>query len=550
MALSPNGAARGASLARRAVAPPLVERLPWGIGLDAVLVGSLLAVAGLVRKEHLLLSPQFPSVTETIMMALDMADGRAFYLSDGAPYIGAPFVWLLALVYRMVGPSLDATMLVPWAIGTLTLVPTYLLGREVGGRVVGAIAAALLATSGAHTVISSHVPLSHSLTPLVTTTTLWLLAVALRSPLATGGRLLAAAGLLAGLALQTHPTAAPLLAGAALGALLMRRDWLRTRWPAIALALVVVGYSTLLVYHLTSHFAVVADVQGKQARYLDADHDAGEDDSHGVYLSNLDQLLLSTARMVSGAIEDRETPADYLTDPTVLAPVGLALAGLLVAARRRSWWMVGAVLLSVLLPPAFSGKYRPILDGRYLMPLIPLLFVAVGLAISTLIRVVAASTAIGLPQRIARVGALAALAFGTTLLVAHPLALLDTFYKDSIEDGFSNATYLATLRHIEAARRNGEAVLLDERLDQVKSAGGGKASNSLTWLLAVSRVPAEPLADVTQPTALTGRLAILQRDTADRLDNEVKLEPLDGRRLTGRDRPSYRAYRIGDRPAR
>ena len=113
-------------------------------------------------------------------MALDIADGRTFYLREISPYIGAPYIWLLALVYKLFGPSVEATMLVTWAIGALTIVPTYLLGREIGGRVVGSIAALLLATSPAHTVITSHVPLSHSVTPLVSTTVLWLLAVAVR----------------------------------------------------------------------------------------------------------------------------------------------------------------------------------------------------------------------------------------------------------------------------------------------------------------------------------------------------------------------------------
>ena len=65
----------------------------------------------------------------------------------------------------------------------------------------------------------------------------------------------------------------------------------------------------------------------------------------------------------------------------MLAPAaaGAGRTGL-VAARQRAWWLVGGVLLAIFVPPAFSGKYRPILDGRYLMPLVPVLFVAIGLA--------------------------------------------------------------------------------------------------------------------------------------------------------------------------
>src|SRR5204863_10028069 len=170
---------------------------------------------------------------------------------------------------------------------------------------------------------------------------------------------------------------------------------------------------------------------------------------NGVYLNNLDQLLLSTARLVSGAIGERPSRAAYLTDPAVLAPAGLVLLGLLVAAWRRAWWMVGAVALAVILPPAFSGKYRPIMDGRYLMPLVPVLFVAIGLAIGSVGRAVTASalapTVADGPGRLglraAGVAALALLAIGTGVLVERPVTLLETFYEQSIEDGFSNTSY-------------------------------------------------------------------------------------------------------------
>src|SRR5436189_5537140 len=94
MALSAANPAR----ARRAFELPLVGRLALGAWVDVLVVGTLVVLAGAVRWPYLLLSPQFPSVGDTIMAALDMAEGRAFYLHDSAPYLGAPFIWLLALV--------------------------------------------------------------------------------------------------------------------------------------------------------------------------------------------------------------------------------------------------------------------------------------------------------------------------------------------------------------------------------------------------------------------------------------------------------------------
>ena len=574
------------SLSRRLFVLPAVRVTPVvGVGADVLVIVGLIALAGVIRWPKLLLSPQFPSVADTALRALAVADGRAFYLADSAPYLGAPFLYLLAAVYALAGPSVEATLLVPWAIGTLTVVPTYLLGREVGGRVAGLVAGALVATSSAHTVISSHVPLSHSLTPLVATTTLWLLAWALRqtadrpvlglngraaptSPRASisahrGGRMLALAGLGAGLSLQTHPTVLPLLLGAGLGALALRPHWLRTRWPAIALACVVLGYSTLLAHHIGSRFEVVGDVEGKQARYLNADQDAGEGSERGVYLNNLEQLGLSVIRLASGAILDREDAAAYLTDGWVLVYPVLAVAGLVAGARRGAGWLAPGVVLMLLLPPVLSGKYKPILDGRYLMPLVPVLFVGIGLAFAEFGRLLdgprtsAATDGVAIPFRtraparsstvrsLSRSVALAGLVVGALVLVARPAALLDEFYEESMEDGFSNALYLRTLDQVRAARIEGEAVILDDRLREVKSLGGGNAGTSFAWLLAVSRIPTEPLAEAADPRAFDGHLAILQRATAERLGGQLTLAPLDGRRPTGRDPQGYRAYRLG-----
>ena len=528
--------------ARRVLGLPLMSRLALGAWVDVVAVGGLVALAGAVRWPYLLLSPQFPSVGDTITAAVELSEGRAFYLHDSAPYLGAQFIWLLALAYKLFGQSLEVTLLVPWAVGTLTVVPTYLLGRELAGRLAGLFAAALLATAGAHVVVSSHVALSHSLTPLCSTFALWLLA---RAVMRGSGRSLALAGLVAGLALQTHPTVLPLLAGSAGAVLLVRPSWLRTRWPYLALALVVVGYRTLLLYHIQTGFAVVSDIESKQDDYLHGGVEVEEVGDRGIYLTNLASLSISLARMASGEINEREENAEYLTDPWVLSYPILAVIGALIAARRGNPLLLIALALAVFWPPLLSGKYKPILDGRYLMPDLPVIFVDMAVAFSALAGLLARG---GLPLRV--VGS-TAIAVGAIALVLHPLAPLGRFYEESQEDGFSNALYLRTLDQIQGARQGSEPVLLDPQLASVKSTGGGKASTSFAFLFALSNIPSEPLDTSVRPgqpaksVELAGRLAILHRSTADVLDNTMRLEPLDGKRPNGKDSPSYRAYRIG-----
>jgi hypothetical protein len=538
MALS---AARPA-LARRALNLPLVSLVGVAVWVEIVSVGALVALAGAVRWPYLLLSPQFPSVGAGILTAVDLANGRGFPLADDAPYIGAPFIWLLAAVYKVFGPSVEVTLLVPWAIGALTVVPTYLLGRELAGRGAGLCAAALMATAGANIVVSSHVPMSHSLTPFCSTFTLWLLA---RAVVRRSGRSLAWAGLAAGLTLQTHPTVFPLLAGSAVAVLLVRPAWLRTRWPYIALLLVVVGYSTLLANHVRTGFAVVADIEGKQDQYLDGGEGVDESTDRGIYLTNLVNLSVSLSRMASGEINERDSWTAYLADPWVLTYPALAVLGALIAARRGNPMLLVALALAVFWPPLLSGKYKPILDGRYLMPDLPVLFVDMAVALAALAGLLSRR----LPAL--RLAGGAVVVAGAVALVLHPLAPLERFYEDSQEDGFSNALYLRTMAQLEAARQGDEAVLLDPQLASVKSTGGGKASSSFLFLFALAQIPNEQLDTSVRPgqpaksVELAGRLAILHRSTADLLDDTMRLEPLDGKKISAKDSPSYRAYRIG-----
>jgi hypothetical protein len=316
----------------------------------------------------------------------------------------------------------------------------------------------------------------------------------------------------------------------------------------------VLGYSPLLVYHVTSGFEVITDVQQKQTRYLDVGHGAESASAVEVYPENLQQLLLSTARLIGGALEERAHSSDFLLDPWILAPSGLALAGLVVAVRRRAWWLVATVIVGTLLPPAFSGKYRPILDGRFLMPLLPVLFVAMGLAAVGAVRVV--SAAHRRPEsdqtwlRLARWSACGVLIGGTALFTVHATNQLDLFYKNSVEDGFSNSGYLGVLTQLQAARRGDEVVLLDPLLFDVKTPGGGKALTTFSWLLAVSRIPAQTLADGADIDELDGHLAILHRETAVMLADVVTLEALYGKRAVGgKSGPSFRAYRVTRVPA-
>ena len=153
-------------------------------------------------------------------------------------YIGGFYIWLLAGIFWLTGVSALTPRLVMAVAGALAVGITYLLARDLGGRLAGLIAAALLATSGAQILSNGHIAWSHCLTPTLTTLAAWLLQRAIR--LDCRGSWLAS-GFAFGLAFQTHPATLVLLPGAAVYVLWWGRRWLRTPWPYLALLLFVLA---------------------------------------------------------------------------------------------------------------------------------------------------------------------------------------------------------------------------------------------------------------------------------------------------------------------
>jgi hypothetical protein len=440
---------------------------------------------------------------------------------------------VLGAVFRIFGPSFEATMLVPWFLGALAIVPAYFLGKELGSSTAGGIAGLLLATSPAHTVISSHVPWVHSVTPLLATCSLWLMVRACKRH---EPRSLVIAGLLVGVTLQTHPTAFPLLMGAGLATAFFMRLWQRPLLPALFLTCMVIGYAPLLVHHLQTHFAVVDDIDGKKARYLDADPDPDESGERGVYLNNLEQLASSLVRLSAGELQEKHaTAGGFLTDVRLVVYPALGLLGLLVTPRRLSWILLAGLIAAVLLPPILNGKYRPILDGRYLMPLVPVMFVGIGCLAAKILNVFDR-------QRIQPLVAVM-IALTSAGLALSSMSRLDAFYEESTEDGASNQLYLRTLNRIRDEHLSGEAVWLDPRLREVKMPAGDSAGSTFAWLLPVSGIPIASSADDAYSAAASGHLLILQRATAQELRQRLALNFVDDHGSNSKNSPSYRLVR-------
>ena len=494
-----------------ATAPTSVRTRAWtGMNaLDLALVLGLVAAGLALRLPYLWTVPRFTDETREVLRAVQLMRGEVRGLEvlvNLDAYIGGLYNWLLAGLFWLTGPSPYTPRLVVAVAGALTVGATYLLARDVAagawrgpatdgepvpsagagqardGRVAGVVAAGLLATAGGHILSNGHIAWSHCLTPLFTTLAAWLLVRGARDASAVA---LLGSGLAFGLALQTHPATLVLLPGAAVYVLWWGRRSLRTPWPYAALGLFLVGISNLVVYNVLTGGNTLTEASDVRDRYaqgrsilMDAGTYAATQGVHGTMLLS----YLGGAVDARGPVDSRGMPrslSPYLLDPTLWVYGGLSLAGLVFAARRGAPLLLLMTVSSVLIMPYFNErKYVPISDGRYLMPLLPLAYAGIGL--------LAAAAWRAIEERGTALRGTWAVA--VALLVAWPLVPLARYYGQELAAGRTNGPLWDVVERVAAARRPGEAVLLDRDLADVKLEGGGTAFRSIRFLLTTSGI--------------------------------------------------------------
>jgi len=202
---------------------------------------------------------------------------------------------------------------------------------------------------------------------------------------------------------------------------------------------------------------------------------------------------------------------------------------------RRSLPLLVAVPYLLILP-LLQGKYEPILNGRYVMPILPLVFASIGL-------VVADAIAAMRRRWPAHAPVLSGLLLGLTALAAlYPLAPLAVYERSAR----TNHAILAAQEAVLAARAPDEVVLVDYGLDGVFFMAAGSAYKSMDLLLSTTDVPFE-VVDARASSiedALAGhesRLIVLNSDKVSPLGRNFTLTALMG---GGRGGPGFGVYRV------
>lgn len=428
-------------------------------GWEIALVGALLGAALLLRYPNLWTDPRITDEWQENLVALQIARGEELPLTNWDAYDGALWNYLVAAGYLLLGQWLWVPRVVALVVGTLTVLPTYLLGRELGGRRPALLAGLLMATSPIHIVANSHVAWSNCSTPLFATTGCWLLVAAVRRG---SGIRLGLAGLAFGAAFQTHPTALALVPGALAYLVIRGRALLRPRWLTLAATLFVVGCLNLLV----SLPAFIKEAQVNQER-----KDRAVSPGLSRYASNLGNLGLMLVRLPSGVAPDTDDWRSALRHPLFWVYAAAIGGGAVVAARRREPLALCLVAsMAVLFPLVYPASHIPVPDGRYAMPLLPPLYASLAFALLGATRVSEparpsdyARSGVGAVAWLFRPGNAAAPLVGLALAVL-PLTSLSSYYASQASKRAVYSPVWETMLELEVRVPKRTRIVLDSKI--------------------------------------------------------------------------------------
>lgn len=452
--------------------------------VDLLVAFALILSAAAIRLPYLLRYPHFTDETVEGQWAFDIWHGVRWPLTGSDAYYGPLHSYIVAAALWLFGPHLLLPRFVVLAIGALTIGVTYLLGRELHSRAAGIVAAALLATAPQHIIVNSHVAWANATTPFYAAVCCWGFARFLHRE--RGGYLLLS-GVFFGLTLHTHPGTIillPALVAAFAYAVARRRSWglLRRPWPYLATALALVAYSPVLIYNVGHGFAGLVRVQTRRS-YAYEIHP-----SWGSYRHNLANIGLEIVRTIANPTQLPQRRWEYLSDPHLMIVAALCIAGLIILTRRREPLPLFALFSTLLIMPRFNHAYgvegdRFILTGRYIGFLLPLLMVAIAVTAVTLATIVW-NTVTHRWRNALRTALLSLI----VALVLYPLLPLARYYQREVRRDPDNASFLATVRLVGAARAARTPVFIDEELDRINLHDGASASEVLDYLLTLNRV--------------------------------------------------------------
>jgi hypothetical protein len=435
-----------------------------GLVVDVVTMLGLLVAAFAARWPYMYTAPRFRDDTLNSLLALRIYRGQQFPFTDVEAYIGAFFNYAVAAGMFVIGPTIYAARIVVMWFGVATVGAAYVLGRELGGPsagpIVGLIAAAFYTTNGIAIGPVGHVAFSGSMPPLFTPLSFWRLQ---RWAARRTGSTLVWAGFMLGMSMHTHPTVVAMLPGAAGYVLWRNLGVLRTRAPYLAVLAFAIAFGPMIVYNVMTGGQSIRHAEYTATERPDYVGSQNSALTPASYVARQKDYWLLLHGTLGGAVDERSGAMGYLADPLLAVISGLGIAGLTWAAVRHRYRLplwIGASFALVL--PVFSvNHYYVEYDGRYVLPLLPMVYACIGLLVVDSVR--ALRVRVHTPVARKAVPIVAGLLI---LMVAGlPLLSLARYYNRASRVEPTNLSLTRAMDEVKSAMRPGDVVLLDSLLN-------------------------------------------------------------------------------------
>jgi 4-amino-4-deoxy-L-arabinose transferase-like glycosyltransferase len=442
--------------------------------MDSTIIVLLFLLALILRLPYLHDVPRYPwDELRESGVALSIARGEAFPLTNFDSYIGALYNYLLAGAFFVFGEHPSVPHLVVAFICSATAPILYLFGKEIDSRATGFIAAALFSCNAQQIFNGSHWGYSNSLTPVFSTLALWLSWRALKSKRPWS---LLVGAFAFGLALQTHPSAIVLVPAIVITFFFDGRQWLRSRWPYLAIGAATLGYADVIVYNISTRGGSLVAGLAQRQHYA-----SGRSLTLDMYPANFLRGIGMFMSLFEGSGIWGDTPVPQWLRTLFFGILLLSLSigyGLLVL--RRDNLIPLALISSLVLVPFVVGYWVD--HHRYWMLTLPPGLIAVALCITSAARWAAA--------RYPAWPTYAASCLLVGILALYPLPALWRMYRARVQVHPTNREMerLAVLAQNSVA--TGEIVLVDEAILLTPKPDESAPARTLSYLLLLNRVPA------------------------------------------------------------
>lgn len=439
----------------------LLDRLARHAGLWLALI---IVLAVIIRLPYWDVIPASFDEVEQTSFAYQIANGQILPLTGNDAYAGPFYFYVVAALIRLGATDPMIGRLVVLVAGVLTVPVTYAWVAALGKRRLPALLAALFVALNPDLIlVNSHIGGTTLLLPFLTT--LYLLCLTLAVERDSVAWLLAA-GVVAGLAMQSNMVAALLVAGGLLwflwqvrGARRLGKAW--PLWPAVLGLVVVLVFSPIIIYNLSHGFGSVDALEGKSYLWE-------SNPTVATTVNNLRRFSLQTIRQTSGVLDGDEEFDNLIGFPLIY--LVLMLAGLAYTTARVSRLPLLAIAPVALIMPIASSHYGFSGIGRFTTMLVPIW----GAAISFLLAA-ALGRVRGLPSDGRKTAYSALLAALGLFLLVYPVAALTTYYRD-----------------VNAAKESGRAILDLSRYPVSHNEGEPVYISTIEELSAIRGIPYVP----------------------------------------------------------